>query len=290
MENKEKFEWVGRVINALITISIFIISAICLIGMISCIISFMSNQQSFNKAYTDAINIITSSVGQGTSISDEAIFTIMTHMENLQIIQKNSATNDMMSFVYGILSTILVGLCAGFVAKSKKSADESKETAKQAEKNAKTVENTKKDMLQIKKDVLEEMKKAREQIEIQKGNTKLLEVHIAIAHAKMSLSTCNQVDSNSRIYSINKLIKSFDNVFDSQAIKQLRNELLILKSFVDEFKSTATQKYTNGTKLSMSQSASRYYKQLDESICLCDKIISNLLAKQGNGDSLTTDQ
>lgn len=277
-----KFKWIASLMNVLITISIIIISTVCLIGMILCIISFIHNQKSFNDTYTSAINAIISAVHEDETFADETVSTIITHLENLQVIQKNSITNDLMSFVYGILSTILVGLCAGFVTKSKKSADESKETARQAQEDAQTVQSTKKSILKIKNDLIYEARKskklrtsAEKQIKIQNSNAKLLEIHIAIAHTKMSLYLCNQVEANSRIYHINESINSFDGFFDKQAMKQLRDELLILKSSVDEFKNNATQKYTNGKQVSMLQATARYYKELDESIAICDRIILN---------------
>lgn len=281
MGDNKKFKWVGWLINAIITMSIFIISTICLIGIILCIQSFISNQQSFNYSYTEAINAITSIIYEDGIIANETISNMMTHMENLQVIQKNSTTNDLMSFIYGILSTTLVGLCAGFVAKSKKSADESKETAAQARKDVQTVDNVKNKILKIQSNVKEELKKsktlrisAEEQIKIQNNNTKLLKVHIEISHAKMSLFLCNQVESNVRIYQINKQINSFDDNFERQSIRQLRDELLLLKSSVDEFKNNANEKYTNGKLTSMLQSATRYYSELNESISVCEKIIS----------------
>ena len=282
---KDKRKWITTFVNVLIVIEILVISLVCLIGMILCINSFISNQTSFNTAYTEVISGIADTIYSNDSIANDNLNVIMTHLENLQVIQKNSVTNDLMSFVYGILSTTLVGLCVGFVAKCKKNADEAKRnaveaksTADDAKAKAETVKIDKEDISKIKgvvEEKAEEVKKlidsASNQLVVQMGNTELAKIHIEIIHAKFSLYLSDQVDANGRIYNINSSVRSLGGSYDNEAISQLRNELLSLEDFTYAFKEKAGAIADEGEKISVNQSIDRYFKQIGESIDICDR-------------------
>jgi len=122
----------------IITVFVVIVGFICLKGLIVSINTFMENQRAFNTAYSKAAASLTS-----LSPNDqETIQVSLDHLERLQIIQKNAAANDVMSFLYSLLSTVLVGLCAGFVTKSQKSAGKADLAVKKAEKNAEVSKNS----------------------------------------------------------------------------------------------------------------------------------------------------
>ncbi len=114
----------------------------CLVGMIYCFISFIHITRAFNsecrEILIDAASVLTpsddmdsASIVSYEESSDRLVMvdSLIAHMENIVAIQESGTTNSLMSFVYGILSSILVGLCAKFVATSRNSADEAKKTA-----------------------------------------------------------------------------------------------------------------------------------------------------------------
>ena len=126
-------DWVRRIATVVIAIFIVTVGIVCLKGLVLSINAFMENQQAFSKAYSDAAAAIAMLPPEEQKAAQVAI----NHLEQLQTIQKNATTSDLMSFLYSTLSTILVGLCAGFVAKSHKHADEAKEDARKSNDSAK---------------------------------------------------------------------------------------------------------------------------------------------------------
>lgn len=283
MSNK----WLKSLINILIVVIIVSISVTCLISMLLCINTFIENQKAFNASYTEAttslVNFIDEYGGSENSITDATLDSLdnaLTYLENLQLIQKNSTTNDIMSFLYSLLSTILVGLCAGFVAKSKKHADEAEKIALSAKKNAEEAKTAKESAERIRNETQQNVESAEKleetalnQINIHNDNIKILSIHIEIMYAHYFLDAYDQVQANKRIYVINKRVCALNDNLDKSSIEQLRNELLTLNSTVDRFHGYADNCTNINRKISLQQSASRYTKQIKEAISICDNII-----------------
>ncbi len=126
-------------LEKIILVSVLIVVAVCLLGMIIVMCQFYNSIVTFQNNYTMALNQIGAAAkeraGEGTNMV-ESIDQLITHMENMQEIQKSGLTNDLMSFIYGVLSTIMVGLCAGFVVKCEQLLNEAQKTAEQAGKDA----------------------------------------------------------------------------------------------------------------------------------------------------------
>ena len=149
--NSEGVIFNSKLFWTLVSISI----TACLAGLIYCCISFGVTTKSFSDEYIETLHQIKSISTEGTSaeiaednpsdsstnsnldvssddssaeLSQKIAVTesLITHMENMIAIQKSGMTNDLMSFIYGILSTVLVGMCATFVVKSRTNADEAK--------------------------------------------------------------------------------------------------------------------------------------------------------------------
>lgn len=274
-------------INVLLIIIILSICVTCLISMLMCINTFIENQKAFNNSYTEATTALVSFMTDyGKNIDSENdvvldnISNALTYLENLQLIQKNNTTNDIMSFIYSLLSTILVGLCAGFVVKSKKHADEAEKVALSAQKDAQEAKISKKITKSIQRETEKNVKSAEalkieasNQIDIHRNNIVILSIHVEIMYAHHFLDALNQVEANKRIYEINKRVFSLNGNLDKSSIKQLRDELLILNSAVDKFNCVADNCTDNNKKISMQQSISRYTKQIKEAISTCDNII-----------------
>lgn len=282
------YKWLKLLANVAICITVLSISIICLVSMLECIKSFGENQKAFYNAYTEAsrtlinfVNKCSESIGYPNNIELDNLNNALTYLESLQIIQKNNTTNDLMSFIYSILSTLLVGLCAGFVVKSKKHADESAKVSLDAQKNAEAARISKEEAEGIRNETQENVTttqtlkaEAFKQINLHDNNIKILSIHVEIMYARYYLDNHNQVEANRTIYEIQKKVSSLTGTLELSFIKQLRDELLLLKSAVDLFElSINRNNYADNKKSSMKASALRYKRQIDNSVQLCDKAI-----------------
>ena len=150
----ERKKWAPSAIEVLIFAFVLIIAIICLMGFLECIHAFSNSQQLFSEAYTAASAAVVKAAGQNSNED------LIRHLEQLQTVQKNSLTNDLMSFVYGVLSTLLVGLCAGFVAKSQKNAQAAQDAADSVEKKGEEIGAISNEA----KKKLDEIKKTKDEI------------------------------------------------------------------------------------------------------------------------------
>lgn len=281
-------KWASNMIEVFIFAFVLIVAIICLRGFLECIHVFSESQQLYSQAYAEASAAIVTVSGQSKNTEE-----LIRHLEQLQTVQKNSLTNDLMSFVYGVLSTILVGLCAGFVAKSQKNAQAAQNVADSVEKKGmeigaildeakgkldevKRIKDEINDVFKRIGDEFEDIKQKNiEQTRIQKIIGTFLALHVEIIHARTALMSFDQVESNARIYGIWSKIKSIDTVFDSKAVTQLRTELLVLKSVIDTFESKIDIEFTDPQKKnSMHCSAKRYKEEIMQAIKKCDKMLN----------------
>ena len=146
------------------TLQLLIIA--CILGMVICCGAFIWNSVAFSHNTTQTLHAIANHATQMTQnpvatqnpaatqtpattqaapatqnqqdsdADKDEIESLVKHMENMITVQKSGMTNDLLSFVYGILSTVLVGLCASFVVKSRESAEKTRETASKAQESA----------------------------------------------------------------------------------------------------------------------------------------------------------
>lgn len=284
MADKNKKFTVKNIFSVLFMIFILIVSIICLKGMIESTNSFIDNQTSFNETYSNTAN----KIANLSNIDRETIEISLEYLDKLQLIQKSSATNDVMSFIYSALSTILVGLCAGFVAKSyknieiaNKSANEASAKADEAKKSAESSKENS-DLSQInlndaKKD-LEDAKNvysdALKEIYTQKNAIEIITIHIEIVHARASLFAKDRIAANQRLYTIKRLVENLSINTDKNLVTQLLQELLSLKTAIAEYNSYIELLEELPIKTSSLQAIERYYNQLECAVAHCDKIIS----------------
>lgn len=167
--------------------TIFLTVIACVIGMIICGIVFAWTSIKFSNQLTDAllqIQHVSLSDGSNITPSNNAIVassdhssltssnetamldSYIKHMESMVSIQKSGMTNDLMSFIYGILTAILIGVCATLVVRSRDNADEAKRAVEKAVNNAdaanKTVDEAKKTADEAKKTAYEAKGSAQE--------------------------------------------------------------------------------------------------------------------------------
>ena len=234
----------------------------CIIGMVICCVEFYLNSNSFNEEASRAIDKI---VANATTTDQELSKEMILHLEKIVSIQESGMKNDLMSFVYGALSTILVGLCAGFVAKSRENADKAENKARET-KNA--------------------IDQAHKAVEIATGlqdRLRLIIIYNTELSAMAALMEDNQVLANKAFERIRKSIKSLCNdpdfitnsiVVGEDEIEQVYDELLRLKEKVDEILQTFKDK-GDPKSISLLQSAERYATLIDASLEDLDSIRNN---------------
>lgn len=296
-DNNKQSEKLALIFKVLLMSFLLIVGVTCLIGLIVSICSFVENQQSFNDAYSNAAIIIADTSPVKRAFIEES----MEHLEKLQQMQKNAASNDVMSFLYSTLSTILVALCAGFVAKSynnvekaKESSEKAKEIAEKsnsfaqtAEESAETSSNhamTAKESAssasKTSEDLKNELKKSKEmydkankEIKIQRDTIQTMEIHIEIIHARSALLTRNKIIANQRFYSISQKIEALETNIEKKIISQLQQELLSLETDVDNFREYANELADQNNKSSLLIAVDRYDSNLKRAIKHCDDLL-----------------
>ena len=277
-----------------IVFEIIIIAAVlvCLVGMIYCCLSFSQTSIAFNAEWETALrsisSIAASADASGLTLDQKQLIDgLLTHMETMVTIQKSGMTNDLMSFIYGILSAVLVGLCATFVAKSrtnadeaKKTADEAKSSAEAAKKQAEIAENKAKQT----KNAIIQARKASDATKKLGWQVKLVIVSSRIASAKASLLAMDNISANKEITKIRDEISSlFSNDeflmiiqsddHDSMEVSKAYNELLDLQENVDAFEKECRMKYSEEALQSKKSAAKNYHNWIQIAIDCIDASI-----------------
>jgi len=325
-ERKKQFDF-----ERMAYIAFVLVVVVCILTMIFCLVSLLYNshvsmseykstletikataEQATNDPATHSDNSITVPTDSNVSSNEELIGKLVTHMESMIAIQKSGMTNDLMSFVYGMLSTILVGACAGFVIKSRNNADEAQKIVEIANKAAqqaagnteracKAAETAESSAQQAEEnankinDLNDKMQAALDDFNISSKNQlimlqncfKIFGIYSNAASAKLALKQLDQIDANKRIYSIKKDVDtmfcsngSVDvNMYDIHSILFLLADLDQLKkevaSFIDKSKKkygSSNKKEEKDTLASLQQSAENYNQWIDETITACERI------------------
>lgn len=299
MKNRDKkVELIRGLFMVFLILFLLVIGVVCLIGLIDSINSFIDNQKVFNKAYSEAAaTIVNLPPHERTSAQ-----TLIDHLEKLQQIQKNATTNDVMSFLYSTLSTILVGLCAGFVAKSYKNVETANAAAQEASKNAeatnkhaqKVQENAKKtnEYAQKAQEKAQESEKnanqtkaslekakelyneANNQINKQKAIISILSIHIEIVHARAALVACDKIAANQRISNIKRMVNKIENTIEKNAIHQLLQEILCLETAVESYREYVDTIKDPAKKESALQAIDRYKSDINNAETHCEWVLS----------------
>ena len=272
---------------------------VCFIGMVYCCITFTLIMRTTNSEYRKVLKEVASSVAttnasdgasdssfSNTSDQNEKINSLITHMESMIAIQTDSTTNNLMSFIYGIISTLLVGLCAGFVVKCRENADEAKKTADKAKNNAEkakgqadrvsvNAKEMEKLIVKAQNSAKEASKSAENAATIVTGlkyQVRLLTISSRIVSAKLVLLDQKVVLANIAISQVkNEIVSLFsDDVFvknlsnnDNVEIEKVYGELTDLKENVNTFSEMCRNKYRGDALVTMENAASNYHKWID---------------------------
>ena len=283
--------------SVLMWIFVIIVAVICLICIILSTSIFTYNQFTFNKAYSNAAEKIGNqladlstyaSTNSSTELSMSKVDDMQTkvndvieHLQQLQMLQKNAASNDVMSFLYSILSTILVGVCAGFVVKSNASAKEAKESANESKK----VENEINNFTKRLEEAEDANKKAYSQMEIQKAILEVTAVRLEILHSReeFHFSMDNHpIDYHSNVH-LNECIKVVGNAVKKLSInnrhgpiKQLQIDLLQLQTEARRYRE-AVEKLPSGDERTSRLTAANWYdEQLKGAVAHCDELLGEV--------------
>lgn len=292
-DKSKKTEILRSTFKIILMVFILVVAITCLIGLAASIWSFVENQQSFNDAYSNAAAAIVDASPQKKDFINMSI----EHLEKLQQIQKNAASNDVMSFLYSTLSTILVALCAGFVAKSYNNVEKAKESAENAkviaQESNKSAENAKQDAetsnqcaqdskkslekaFEISEELKAELKaakalyeNAKKEIKKQRDTIQTLTIHMEIIHARSAMISHDKTNTNQRIFNILSRIESLEPNIEKGIILQLQQELLCLETDVECFKEYANSLPDSNSKISMLTAIDRYEKSLTDAVERC---------------------
>lgn len=270
----------NNLFSIILMIFVLVLGIVCLIGLIVSTVVFTNNMKAFSDVSTNAAQAIANMVPSENATAQTAI----TYLESLQQIQKNSTTNDVMSFVYSMLSTVLVALCAGFVAKSyknveiaNKSVEEAKQKAEASENNAKAASNSAEQVQKMLNEFTTLNNTTLEKLRLQKDLSNINAIHIEIVHAKSALSTQNKIDANQRIANIKNLVFNINDTVSPLWIMQLRNEIILLKTDVKKYADFIESTPDSNAKISAKHAINRYNKDLTKAEKYCSE---NLLQKQ----------
>lgn len=262
-DKKEKN--INDVFSLLLMGFVFLLGIVCLIGLIKSTSAFVNNMKAFSNVATTAAQAI----ADATVNSNTDAKTAITYLESLQQIQKNSTTNDVMSFLYSMLSTVLVALCAGFVAKSyknveiaNKAVEQAKQKAEASEHNAKTASESATKAQEMLNEFTNLNNITLEKLRLQKDLSSLNTINIEILRAKTALSTRNKIDANQRIANIRSLVSKINSSVLSISIVQLRNEIVLLKTAVEDYKIFVESNLEAEAKISALHAIDRYNKDL----------------------------
>lgn len=244
----------------------------CIIGMIICCVLFCVNTFKFSKYAQETLSRIDLSTPE---VDKEAVKSMIKNMESIIAIQKSGMTNDVMSFIYGILSTILVGLCAGFVVKSRNNADETKKTV---EKVIESAGIAKSHAEKAEGAILQAQTAAERANELQ-YQSRLIIIMNRLLFAKSVLQGHQRVLANREISQTQKEIASLfsedefikcRNIFNREKIDQVYGELHSLGHQTDVFLEECKQNYSGPALQSMEDSAKNYQEWINEAIGCID--------------------
>lgn len=259
----------------------------CILGLLICCASFFHNTLISNEEFRQILKMIESTIAHtdaadtssvplavpaesislerlSSALSDDTpsastdnndkLTTLITHMENMIAIQKSGMTNDLMSFIYGILSTVLVGVCATYVMQIRTSLAEAKENAKKAETQASIVkekaDNTG-SIIQDAKKATEEAKNNAEEALKQAGIAKesVEATKKAISQAQNAATIAKELQYQLKLLIIADWIMSaktallrFDHHAANEPIIKIRDSTPLLFSD-DEFKGMMMQSF-----------------------------------------------
>ncbi|MCL2664695.1 MAG: hypothetical protein FWE82_03705 [Defluviitaleaceae bacterium] len=272
MEKMGKMEKMEKFFTAVISIFLIAVLTACMFSIAASLYSFIYNQFKFTELYSEAAEAIACFAPKRT---EEAKISIE-YLERLQNVQRSAATNDIMAFLFSVLSATLVGLCAVFagkgyknVKKSKTAADNAKTAAVSAQAVVVNAEKAYKEAETLYTDKYEFL---NNQLNVVKAIQNIQSIQTEIISAKSALTWLDQTAAN-RIYFLPLMVNKLSSDTDHGMIRKLQEELLRLKTAVEVFKTNAEGK-AEGEKISMFQAVDNYNDWIDKAVGKCADILN----------------
>ena len=284
----------SAILEFLAYIAFILVLVVCIVGMVFIFITFFANSIGRQDDYSR----IATEIKKTALFDSVSVETLINHLDTMVDIQKRSTANDLMAFIYGMLSSILVGLCGAFVLKSKRNAEEANKSAEAAKKNAeeanKSAEAAKKTAEEAKITASKsagEIDEAKRMFVGQSNyQSNVFRIYQYIASAELEVQIYKlpvATDSINRINSeITKLLSSKDKFFDRESIVFLYEKLIKLQTAIENNiallkKSIESREKSGGTDTtelkelrqrlqSMESLQPRYNRWLNESIAACE--------------------
>jgi len=102
-----------------VIVKIFIISAIMIaVGiLIFTFINFTGNQKMFTESFDETLDIFIKDDDDFVSYTEELLTLRMQYLEKISELHKQASNNDLFVFMYGFLSSVLIGISAYMVKK-----------------------------------------------------------------------------------------------------------------------------------------------------------------------------
>lgn len=320
----------NKIFKVFVYIALLIVIIICAGCIIISTCSFTSNQNSKKCSFENAcinVNNFVNKVGNtlnsleknpdknkikevSSELSDNTNQAIE-YVERLQKSQEESSKNDVMSFVFSMLSSVLVGVCAAFVAKSynnlqetKNVSEEAKDIAREAKKDSEKVSEIVKDVYRNARNAessnlsaLDEAKKAisAEQIatkrakeaeesfikqeKYQKYVLNIQSALIEIAYARFELIDFNKTDAYTHIRRLEDIVKLFETEYNDESIEKVHKDLGDFREFVEKYsnksfvKKGLAKKIDAKNKNNIDKSVESFIRNIEK----CSNIIDNAI-------------
>ena len=257
-----------------------LVLVVCIVGLVFIFITFFANSIGRQDDYSR----IATEIKKTALFDSVSVETLINHLDTMVDIQKRSTANDLMAFIYGMLSSILVGLCGAFVLKSKRNAEEANKSAEAAKKTAEEAKIT------ASKSAGEIDEAKRMFVGQSNYQSNVFRIYQYIASAELEVQIYKlpvATDSINRINSeITKLLSSKDKFFDRESIVFLYEKLIKLQTAIENNiallkKSIESREKSGGTDTtelkelrqrlqSMESLQPRYNRWLNESIAACE--------------------
>jgi len=284
-------------VTVFISVLVVVLAIVCVKGLWQSFDAFTTNQQKFMEAYSDAAAAIAGGAvtananlptdneepsGQSeselTRSASEVIKASIDHLERLQVIQKNATTDSLMSFLYSTLTTVLIGLCFGFVVKARKYADDAslnaenaKNDAKKAKSHGAKAKEIEAEIKKVEEQATANQKKMESSYESQRNATRILNIHIGIVHFRAALVLGERITANERIFNVYTRVFELPSVVDRNELRYLRDELLKLRRPIEIFRDE--ENLSDDESASRSGASKQYIIWVDDAVRHCDGLI-----------------
>ena len=247
-------------------LSIFLAAATfaCAYSIVHSAMIFSRSQKQITEVYDNALEAIAVAAAQSEEDDPQKdnmqdIQTMIKYLTELQALQKSSSSSDVMTFLFSTLSSVLVGVCAAFAAKSFSNVEKAKCSAEAAEKAAKSAADAKARYDGAERRLKGHMKKFTSL----EASVAIHQIMIDIIDARNYLSVGNVPMANESIVSVRDAVKKLNPTWGYEVVAKLEDTILGLH----HYKITTEMK-----------------KYINEAIRICDEFMTEIETENESED------